>query len=93
MTIERRDDEMQTKDRFGASPTAITIFTGEGTATMGHEIDFRRQRLEAEAGRERLAAGREGVRQRLGHALMALGRAIHGIEANHAARPALDTSR
>jgi hypothetical protein len=57
---------------------------------MGHEIDFRMRRLEAEADRERLAGPREGLRQHLGHALMALGRAIHGIESEHARRPALD---
>lgn len=54
------------------------------------EIDYRARRLEAEAARERLAGHRDGVRQHLGHALMALGRAIHGIEAERAARPALD---
>lgn len=36
------------------------------------------------------AASRDGVRQHLGHALMALGRAIHGIDAENAARSALD---
>jgi len=79
---------MHTNDRLGASPTAI--FTGEGMTTMSHEIDFRMRRLQAEADRERLATGRDGVRQHVGHALMALGRAIHGLEQEPAGRPALD---
>lgn len=54
------------------------------------EIDYRISRLQAEAAIERLAGPRDGLRQHLGHALMALGRAIHGLEAEHAARPALD---
>lgn len=58
--------------------------------TMSHEIEFRMRRLEAEADRERLAARRDGVRHHLGHALMALGRAIHGIEAERPTRHALD---
>jgi hypothetical protein len=57
---------------------------------MGHEIDFRMRRLEAETCRERLAGPRDGIRQHVGHALMALGRAIHGIEPEHTSRPALD---
>ena len=89
MTIERRDDEMQTKERLGASPTVATIRV-EGMTTMSHEIDFRMRRLKAEADQERLAGPRDGFRQHLGHALMALGRAIHGIETEHARRPVLD---
>jgi hypothetical protein len=90
MFIERRDDEMQPNDGLSPSPNGTQIFTGEGMNAMGHEIDFRMRRLEAEAGRERLAVRRDGVRQHVGHALMALGRAIHGIETEHVSRPALD---
>ncbi|HSW41199.1 MAG TPA: hypothetical protein VLM76_01675 [Patescibacteria group bacterium] len=90
MIIERRDDAMHTKGRLGASPTAAAVSVGEGLTTMSNEIDFRMRRLLIEAERERLAGRREGVRQHLGHALMALGRAIHGIEVEHPARPALD---
>jgi hypothetical protein len=90
MSIERRDDEMQTRDRIGASPTAATIFTGQGMTTMSSEITFRMRRLEAEAHSERLAGPRVGIRRHLGHALMALGRAIHGIEVERPARRALD---
>jgi len=57
--------------------------------TMGNEVDFRMQRLQAEADRERLAGKRDGIRQQVGHALIALGLAIHGVEAKHVARPAL----
>jgi len=78
MTIERRDDEMQTTSWLGFSPVRSA------------EIDYRTGRFQAEAAGERLAGPRDGIRQHLGHALMALGRAIHGIEAEHAARPALD---
>jgi hypothetical protein len=90
MIIERRDDEMHLNDGLSSSPTRTAIFTGEGMNAMGHEIDFRMRRLAAEAGRERLAVRRDGVRQHVGHALMALGRAIHGIETEHVSRPALD---
>jgi hypothetical protein len=88
MCIELKDDEMQTKDRFGA-PSTTTTFAGEGMTTMCSEIEFRMRRLEDEAHRERLAGPRDGLRQRLGHALMALGRAIHGVESENATRPEL----
>ncbi len=88
MMIEQGDDEMQTKSGSGVVP-AGSIFTGEGSA-MSDEIDFRMQRLAAEAYRERLAGDRDGLRQRLGHSLIALGRAIHGIEPEPATRTALD---
>jgi hypothetical protein len=90
MIIEQRDDEMQTNDGLGASPTTTAIFTGEGMNAMGHEIDFRMRRLGAEAERERMMVRRDGVRQHVGHALMALGRAIHGMEPERPSRPALD---
>jgi hypothetical protein len=89
MCIERKDDDMQTKDRFGAPSTTTITLAGEGMTTMCSEIDFRMRRLEAEAYRERLAGPRDGLRQRLGHAHMALGRAIHGIETENATRPEL----
>jgi len=81
---------MQTKDPRGASPTLTIIFTGAGMTTTSHEIDFRMRHLEAAAAGERLAGPRDGLRQHLGHALMALGRAIHGIETDRSGRPALD---
>jgi hypothetical protein len=90
MLIEQRDDAMQTNDGLYQSPGRTQIFTGEGMNAMGHEIDFRMRRLEAEASCERLAVRRDGIRQHVGHALMSLGRAIHGIETEHVSRPALD---
>ena len=81
---------MQPNDGLSPSPSRIQIFTGEGMNAMGHEIDFRMRRLEAEASRERLAVRRDGLRQHVGHALMTLGRSIHGIEPEHVSRPALD---
>ena len=81
---------MQPNDGLSPSPTRTAIFTGEGMNAMGHEIDFRMRRLEAEAGRERLAVRRDGIRQHVGHALMALGRVIHGIESEPVSRRALD---
>ena len=79
---------MQTTSRPGIAP-ARSIFTGEGSA-ISDEIDFRMRRRAGEAHTERLAGSREGPRQHVGHALMALGRAIHGIERERAGRPALD---
>ncbi len=79
---------MQTKARTGGPPALTTIYLGEGT-TMSSEIDFRMRRLEAEASAERLVGHRHGLRQAFGHAVMALGRAIHGIEPEPACRPAL----
>ncbi len=54
------------------------------------EIDYRIGRLLDEAANERLAPRRDGVRQRVGHALMALGQAIHGIEPEQTERRLLD---
>ena len=57
--------------------------------TTGDEIDFRAGRLAAEAERERVGGPRHGLRARVGHALIAIGEAIHGIEPEPTARPAL----
>jgi hypothetical protein len=81
---------MRTTRGIGPTLATATIFTGAGMTTTSHEIDYRMWRLAAEADEERLAGPRDGVRQHVGHALMALGRAIHGIEAEPAPRPALD---
>ena len=81
---------MRTTRGIGPTVATATIFTGAGMTTTSHEIDFRMRRLEAEAGRERLAVRRDGVRQHVGHALMALGRVIHGIESEPVSRRALD---
>jgi hypothetical protein len=95
MDIERRDDKMQTNGGLSAPLAATPILMGEGTNTMSSEIEFRMRRLEGEADRARLGGRHEGIswrraiREPLGHALMALGRAIHGIDAEPSSRPAL----
>lgn len=80
---------MQTTNR-PTLPPAGSIFTGEGMTAMRDEIDFRMQRLQAEAASERLATPHEGLRQHVGHALMAVGRFVHGLEPEQGGRPALD---
>ena len=54
------------------------------------EIEYRIGRLLDEAADERLVGPRDGLRQHVGLALMALGRAIHGIEPEHGGRRVLD---
>jgi len=81
---------MRTTRGIGPTVATATIFTGAGMTTTSHEIDYRMRRLAVEADEERLAVPRDDIRQHLGHALMALGRAIHGIESEPAPRPALD---
>lgn len=80
--IEQGDDEMHTTSGLLAS-TGMVIFSGEGSVTTT-EIDYRMGHLAGQAARERLAGPREGVRQAVGHALIALGRAIHGLEPERA---------
>ena len=90
---------MQTNNRLHAGSAAgdaawIAAHAGEGMRAMSHEIEFRRERLAAEAARERLVGEHEGLRRWIGHRLMALGRAIHGLEpdpSGGSARPALRT--
>ncbi len=77
---------MQTRTGPSVVP-ADSIFTGEGSA-MADEIEYRMRRLADEAGRERMTGPPEGLRQHVGHALMALGRAIHGLEPEQASRQA-----
>jgi hypothetical protein len=89
MNIERRDDDMETRIGIGGSPV-LDVYRSEGTAPRP-VIDERIARLQAEAATERLAGPREGLRQHVGHALMALGRTIHGLEPEQPVRPALDT--
>jgi hypothetical protein len=80
---------METKVGLGGSPALGTYWSG-GTAPHP-VIDERIAGLQAEAAAERLAGRREGLRQHVGHALMALGRAIHGLEPDQPIRRALDT--
>jgi hypothetical protein len=78
---------MQPTMRSGVTP-AGSIFTGEASAAAG-EIEFRMARLACEAGAERRAVPRDGLRRRIGRALMALGRVVHGLEPEQTGRPAL----
>lgn len=80
---------MQTKSRLGTSSTERNQPQGEGMNAMSQEIEFRMRRLQGEAERERLVVRGDGVRQHVGHALMALGHAIHGLEPEHHGRTAL----
>ena len=79
---------METRIGIGGSPV-LDVYWSEGTAPRP-VIDERIARLQAEAAAERLAGQREGLRQHVGHALMALGRTIHGLEPEQPIRPALD---
>lgn len=79
---------METRVGLGGSP-AMNVFSSDETV-LRLVVDERAARLRADAAAERLAGPREGMRQHLGHALMALGRAIHGLEPEQPARPALD---
>jgi hypothetical protein len=96
MSIERRVDEMQTRIATTCSPP-VPILSGQVAGMTSSETDYRRDRLAAEAAEERLAAAarddgpapRDSLRQRVGHALMAAGRAIHGMEPESAPRQSL----
>jgi hypothetical protein len=88
MKIEQGDDAMHTKTSPNLLPSA-SIFTGEASL-IADEADYRISRLSEEAARQRLAGPRDGLRQHVGHALMALGRAIHGVEPELRGRPVLD---
>ncbi len=87
MSIERGNDEMQTTKKDRGQTTRI--FTGEAGSLLGDAVDVRARRLLAEAVHERQAGHRHGLRHRLGHALIALGRSIHGMEPEHATRSAV----
>jgi len=80
---------METRIGIGGSP-ALNVYSSDETV-LRFVVAERAARRQAEASTERLAGPREGMRQRLGHALMALGRAIHGLEPDQPVRPALDT--
>jgi hypothetical protein len=88
MHIERRVDEMRTRTTATCSPP-VPILSGQVAGMTSSETDYRRGRLAVEAAQERLAeearhdgpaSPRDGLRQHIGHAVMALGHAIHGME-------------
>jgi hypothetical protein len=100
--IEQGEDRMRTNLRSGqlrTTPTStIALYLGDGLRATGAEASFRAERLLAEAARDQAADRRPGLRRHLGHAIMAVGRAviaighaIYGHEVEAPARPALDT--
>jgi hypothetical protein len=91
-SIEQGEDTMQTNrrpDHLRATASTIALYAGDGFRATGAEADFHAGRLLAEAARDHARVGRPGLRHRVGHALIALGREIHGLEAETTARPAL----
>jgi hypothetical protein len=76
---------MQTTIRSGGWPGERWINHGAMPLACV-EVEYRTQRLLAQADAERLVGRRDGLRQRLGHALIALGRTIHGVELEPARR-------
>jgi hypothetical protein len=94
--IEQGADQMQTNLRSDQLRTTATstmpLYVGDGMRATGAEADFRASRLLAEAARDHAVQHGPGLRHRVGHAIIAIGRAIHGLEVEAPARPALDAS-
>lgn len=92
--IEQGVDKMQTNlrsDQIRTTTTStIALYTGDGLRATGAEADFHAGRLLAEAARDHAVERRPGLRHHVGHAIIAIGRAIHGLEVESPARPALD---
>ena len=96
--IEQGEDTMQThlrSDRLRTTTTStMARDTGDGMRATGAEAAFRSERLLAEAARDHAVEPRPGlrrhVRHQVGHAIVAIGRAIHGLEVEPPARRALD---
>lgn len=80
-----RSDQLRT-----TTTSTIALYAGDGMRATGAEADFRAQRLLAEAARDHAGERRPGLRHHVGHAIIAIGRAIHGLEVESPARPALD---
>jgi hypothetical protein len=77
--------------QLGTAPTStLALYAGDGMRATGAEAEFRAQRLLAEAARDHDGEPRPGLRHHVGHAIIAIGRAIHGLEVEAPARPALD---
>ena len=94
MNIEQGGDEMHTYVQPNAPRTTTTstmaLYAGDGMRAAGAEVDFHANRLLVEAAQVHAAPRRDGMRQVLGHAIIAIGRAIHGLEVEPPARRALD---
>lgn len=87
MQTNLRSDQLRTP-----ATSTMALYVGDGMRAAGAEADFRAGRLLAEAAREHATERRPGLRHHLGHAIIAIGRAIHGLEVEAPARPALDAS-
>ena len=70
--------------------STIALYAGDGMRATGAEVDFHAGRLLAEAARGHAGERRPGLRRHVGHAIVAIGRAIHGLEVEPPARRALD---
>jgi hypothetical protein len=68
----------------------MALYTGDGMRAAGAEVEFHANRLLAEAARDHAGRRRPGLRHHVGHAIIAIGRAIHGLEVEPPARRALD---
>jgi hypothetical protein len=75
MQTNRRSDQLRT-----TTTSTMAIYLGDGMRTTGAEADFRAGRLLAEAARDHLGEQRPGLRHHIGHAIIAIGRLIHGLE-------------
>ncbi len=80
-----RSDQLRT-----TTTSTRALYVGDGMRAAGVEAEFRAGRLLAEAARDHAVGRRPGLRHHVGHAIIALGRAIHGLEVETPARPALD---
>lgn len=79
---------MQTRGRLAGSQRPRWVDEGAVQMTCC-EVEHRMQRLLDEAARERLVARRPALREHVGGALIAIGRAISGSEPAPRSRPAL----
>jgi hypothetical protein len=92
MFIEQGEDTMQTyrrPDQIRTTTSMFALYTGDGFRATGAEAEFHAGRLLTEAARDHAGQPRAGLRHRVGHAIIALGRQIHGLEAETTARPVL----
>lgn len=85
MQTNLRSDRLRT-----TTTSTMALYTGDGLRATGAEAAFRADRLLAEAARDHAETRRPGLRHHLGHAIIAVGRAIHGLEVEPPARQALD---
>jgi hypothetical protein len=85
MQTNRRSDQLRT-----TTTSTMALYVGDGMRATGAEADYHAGRLLAEAARDHAGEHRPGLRHHVGHAVIAIGRAIHGLDVEPPARPALD---